>query len=330
LASRADYQFELDGSYSEINGSDANPENLNLSGEWFFKTIDDSQGPLAEAGFLSGESSLSYAFDRTESQFFVFRSPGTDSRRVASRGHDAALRYVFPESGWIISAGGNFTNPPNFPTAENNAVDSDQYGLTLGVGRYLNRFTTLELFARYDESSTKNTLSVECLQFFIADPNCQRIEQKFNFESEAMGISAQFRRVGRIGRAIFSTTARIGYTDIDATNTTTGFEVVGEVSDTGLLPLIPANRTSANSDSWDALLAGSWYPLDQLGFDLNYTFSSFGPQDNHGVGVGFGWFINPTFEVRGNHSWNFSEGGGAIGIANDDTRQWRATLRARF
>ena len=231
---------------------------------------------------------------------------------------------MFPESGWIISLQGDDPDLPNFPTADGvENFGERSYGATLGVGRYLNASTSLELFAGYSEQESGTRQTFDC-DLFGAIPDCDRVEVESENDLEQFSVLGQFRRVGKIGSEIFSSTARIGYLRGRNRFTDSGLVAIG--NDMNPLPFFgdQESRTSFTTDQWNLLLAGSWFPTSELGLDLEYSYNFGDVVDTHNVGAGFGWFVVPNLEVRGSYNITFFE--------NDfsDIRQWRATLRARF
>ena len=57
------YQFEVQGQSEYIDASDANDKDFTggLQGTFYFKDVDSSKGPLAEAAFLNQASNVSLA-----------------------------------------------------------------------------------------------------------------------------------------------------------------------------------------------------------------------------------------------------------------------------
>jgi len=331
----ADFRVELDGNYGEVRGLASNPEDLNLSAEVFLNPVQDAKGPRAEAAFLSRASSLRYTFNRNETSLLTGIGTvidGTidgvfDSNQIVNRNHNLAARYVFADSGWIVSLSGNVLDPEDFSLQESTDTDTQSYGLQAGFGRYLNETTTVEVFVGYSEFNGDSTSLFDCLSFFVFDANCENVEIDTEFDSETFSVNGQFRRVGRIGSAVFATTVGVGYANFDVTNRAPELSIIGDVDGdlaAALLPTFDGTVTSDSSDSFNALLAGTWFPLSELGIDLNYSYNSAGPIDGHTVGTGLGWFVTPNIELRGSYGVTFFEGG------FDESREWRATLRARF
>ena len=62
------YQFEVQGQSEYIDASDANDKDFTggLQGTFYFKDVDSSKGPLAEAAFLNQASNLSVAYNYAE------------------------------------------------------------------------------------------------------------------------------------------------------------------------------------------------------------------------------------------------------------------------
>ncbi|HJE75176.1 MAG TPA: putative porin, partial [Acinetobacter johnsonii] len=62
------YQFEVQGQSEYIDASDANDKDFTggLQGTFYFKDVDSSKGPLAEAAFLNQASNVSVAYNYAE------------------------------------------------------------------------------------------------------------------------------------------------------------------------------------------------------------------------------------------------------------------------
>ena len=333
---RADYRVELDVNYGEVRGLPTDPESANVGVEVFLAPVQDSKGPRAEAAFLSRASSLRYTYNRSESATPVFGIPGVvvNETRLTDNNHTLAARYVFPDNGWIVSLAGNVLDPDDVSVAGSFDTDTESYGIVAGVGRYLNDTTTVEVFAGYNEFNGDTTTFLDCLAFGVVDANCENLGVSNDFDTEAFTISGLFRRVGRIGNAVFSTSVGLGYTNFDLTNRGPEVSIIGAVDPTAvdpLLPLFESVTTSDSNDSFNALLAGTWYPISDLGIDLNYTFESAGAADGHTIGTAVGWFVTPSIELRGSYEVTFFNGSAfGVGGGSDESRVWRATLRARF
>ncbi len=325
--SRAEFRVEFDANYGEVAGTRTSPENLNLSAAVFFQPVDESKGPLAEAEFLSRASSLRYGFSRSEEAASAL-NPGTqtsDPGRLVSKNHSARLRYVFPESGWIVSLQGEKPDLPNVAGSGGfEPRDERGFRAALGVGRYLNASTSLELVGGYGEQEFGALAVIDCPLALVFSPGCERLEFELDSELETYSISGQFRRVGKIGESVFATTVRAGYVDSKSITTSSGPIIVGDTAVSTVFPDSEETRTSVSQDGWNLLLAGTWFPTSQVGIDLDYSLSSFGSTDAHTVGTGVGWFVSPRVELRGSYAVTFFDTDQA------DTRQWRATVRARF
>jgi|GEM_PF-3947641 len=343
-AALADYRVELDVNYGEVRGLPTDPESANVGVAVFLAPVQDSKGPRAEAEFLSRASSLRYTYNRSESATPAFGIPGVavTEPRLTDNNHSLAARYVFPDNGWanglangwIVSLAGNVLDADDVSVAGSFDTDTQSYGVTAGVGRYLDDTTTVEVFLGYNEFNGDTTTLLDCLAFGVVDPNCENLGVGNDFDTESFSISALFRRVGRIGTAVFSTSASLGYTNFDLTNRGPAISVIGDVDPTAvdtLLPLFESVTTSDSNDSFSAQLAGTWYPISDLGVDLNYTFESAGPADGHTIGTAVGWFVTPSIELRGSYEVTFFDGSAfGVGGSSDESRVWRATLRARF
>ena len=332
----AEYRAELDVNYGQTQGLSNDPEDLNFTAAVFLEPVDDSRGPRAEAEFLTRASSLRYTFNLTEFATPAFGVPGVavGESRLTNTNHSLTARYVFPDTGWIATLQGSVQNPDDVSVAGSFDTDTTAYGVLAGVGYYLDDSTTVELFAGYSEFNGDTTNLLDCATFGIVDPNCENIGVDTDFDTETFTVSALLRRVGKIGNAVFSTTVGVGYANFDLTNSGPEASIIGDVDPTLTdtpLPGFESVTTSDSDDSINVLLAGTWYPINDLGVDLNYAFESAGPVDGHTIGTAVGWFVTPSIELRGSYEVTFFNGSSDGVIDGSDTsRVWRATLRARF
>jgi len=334
-AAAADYRAELDINYGEVQGLPNDPESLNITVAAFLAPVNDSKGPRAEAEFLSRASLLRYSYNRNEFAAPSFGIPGVvvSESRLTDNNHSLAARYVFPDNGWIVSLRGNILDADDVTVAGSFSTNTDAYGVVAGVGRYLDDTTTVEVFLGYNEFNGNTTTLGDCLAFGIVDPNCENLGFGNDFDTETLSISALFRRVGRIGTAVFGTTVGIGYSNFDLTNSGPDLAIIGDVDPALLDPLLPAFEsvtTSDSNDSFNVLLAGTWYPNNDLGIDLNYTYEGAGAVDGHTIGTAVGYFLTPSIELRGSYEVTFFDGSSFNPTGSDESRVWRATLRARF
>ncbi len=332
----AEYRVELDLNYGEVRGLPTDPESANASVTVFLAPVPDARGPRVEAAFLARASSLQYSYNRSESAAPNFGIPGVvvSESRLTDNSHSLTARYVFPDTGWIVSLQGNVLDSDDVSVAGSFDTDTESYGVIAGVGRYLNDTTTVEVFAGYTEFNGDTTTLLDCMAFGVFDPNCENLGIGNDFDTDAFSISALFRRVGRIGNAVFSTSAGVGYTNFDVNNSGTEVSIIGDVDPTLVDPLVSVFESVATSDSTDSFnvqLAGTWFPFSDLGVDLNYTFEGAGLADGHTIGTAVGWFVTPSIELRGSYEVTFFDGS-TFGLpgGSDESRVWRATLRARF
>ncbi len=319
----ADFRVELDGSYSEIREGEGSPDEVDVAATVYLQPVKDTTGPLGEAAFLARASSLQYSYSRDKfDSADVPRGPAGEAlfdRTPTS--HGLSARYVVPDSGWIFSLAG--ARPETFDT---DTVDIDGWSTSIGVGRYLSATTSIELFVGYSTSDSDFRSSQPCGDF-LASLGCAELAFDSDGDIDTTSVSALYRRVGKIGRHTFATSAGIGYAAIDIDTASDGPLVIGETGELvdGLGIDSSSFRSSASiDDNWNAFVAGTWFVTREIGIDAGLDFETSDGEQDYSFNVGVGWFVTPNVELRGNYSV------GWVSQFDQGPRQWRATLRTRF
>ncbi len=121
------YQFEVQGQ-SEFIDNTANEQNYTgaVQGSYYFKNVDASKGPLAEAAFLNQASNVSLAYNYGE-----YDEAGLD---IVSHTYGAKAEAYVPTSIVPVYASASYSHTIN--DSKNNAATDDQgdrYALELGA-----------------------------------------------------------------------------------------------------------------------------------------------------------------------------------------------------
>ncbi len=106
----ADYQSEISASYANSDSERRDDSDYGVSGTYYFKPVDSSQGPLAEAAFLQRASGISLTYTRSESDYAFSQLDGSVARGSADRDtYSARLDFYVPNSifyaGLMVSHG---------------------------------------------------------------------------------------------------------------------------------------------------------------------------------------------------------------------------------
>lgn len=153
-------ELSFGGGYLEVSDSSAEADTdfLSLSGTFYTAPVKTSEGPLAEAGFLSKISSVSLAY------------VGGDSSDLDldTTSWSADWRWVTSENNFI------FNLQYNYSEADSNGIDSDSDQLSVGLGLYLNDTSTLMFRAsstEADDTDVSDDMGIEYQTLLGAERN---------------------------------------------------------------------------------------------------------------------------------------------------------------
>lgn len=132
------YQFELAGTYNNIDIEGIDTDTYGLIGAFYFNRVDDSVGPIAEAAFLNKASSLNLGYATSKTDVGPFNIDG-DAWQFGGRG-------VFGEQGILQ---GSYTK------ADVEGFNTDTFNI--GGGAYLDDHSTLLVSYRFVEDEFDNT-----------------------------------------------------------------------------------------------------------------------------------------------------------------------------
>jgi len=122
------YQFEVQGQSEYIDASDANDKDFTggLQGTFYFKDVDSSKGPLAEAAFLNQASNVSLAYNYAEL--------GTDGTDFIAHNYGAKAEAYIPTKFVPAYASASYSHThfdgKNSETPDGNG---DRYALEVGA-----------------------------------------------------------------------------------------------------------------------------------------------------------------------------------------------------
>lgn len=122
------YQFEVQGQSEYIDASAANDKDFtgSVQGTYYFKDVDSSKGPLAEAAFLNQASNVSLAYNYAEL--------GSNGFDVTAHNYGAKAEAYVPTKFVPVYASASYSHTI-LDSKNNNASDDqgDRYALELGA-----------------------------------------------------------------------------------------------------------------------------------------------------------------------------------------------------
>ncbi|AUX85939.1 porin Omp33-36 [Acinetobacter tandoii] len=122
------YQFEVQGQSEYIDASAANDKDFTggVQGTYYFKDVDSSKGPLAEAAFLNQASNVSLAYNYAEL--------GSNGFDVTAHNYGAKAEAYVPTKFVPVYASASYSHTI-LDSKNNNASDDqgDRYALELGA-----------------------------------------------------------------------------------------------------------------------------------------------------------------------------------------------------
>ena len=190
------YQFEVQGQSEYIDASAANDKDFTggVQGTYYFKDVDSSKGPLAEAAFLNQASNVSLAYNYAEL--------GSNGLDVTAHNYGAKAEAYVPTKFVPVYTSASYSHTI-LDSKNNNASDDqgDRYALEVGALAAPNFLVTVGYTNVADQ--------------FALDA--------FNVMSK--GVVSAVGETATIGEDQDAITARTKYVgNIDGTNMAVGFE----------------------------------------------------------------------------------------------------------
>ena len=337
----AGYRLEAAAAFADGDGGDTETELLDLAVTWYFDQVEPGDFPLAEAGFMSRQSSASYQYLDEESEvslrplFGVINpitpSPGltgsplvppggggltnrpipppTITLETDTESHVANIRYVRP-SGWVFGLRGSILDGDGFGNAD---LEGDNVGIS--VGRYVAPTTTLDMFAERESLESKSSVRVTCGTLFV----CTDLVSRSATDNEADSIGVRVRHVGRLADRHFALSGFVRHTDIDIDF----FSRVTLAGDPFVQPE-PFRRSQSVSSVWQAGVASTWYFNRRLGVSAEIIRLDRDDDQDMTYSVSTSWFVTSRIELQFRYTWTHLEG------PRDDVDQWRFAVGGRI
>ena len=279
------YQFEVKGQYGESidepRGYEA--EQTQASFVWWLDDVSTKDGPLAEAGFLSKSSSLSFSFGRAETEFDVsgmllpFFGPSIDSQTDRS---EARFAWIH-RSGWLVAAHAARSEMEQEASLFGD-MDGDEYGLTIGY--YLTDATTVEASYSLAESDGGSIRPRNPCPLLV-DP-CSLLQgnrTKVEVDTAALVL----KHVASLLNQDFAVSLGYARAELDST-----IRSAITTLDPFRVPRSIVVRTSQSAESNVLNVGATWYPTKHLGFELGYARQDAdGSSDTDSYRLGTNWFV---------------------------------------
>ena len=278
------YQAEVQGTvgYYDAELNDGN-YNVGAQGTYYFKDIDTSKGPLAEAAFLNQASSISAGYN--------FGQLTADINSITVGGNTAAVNEEFDVEQHSYGVKGETYIPtsvvPVYASASYNHSKTDAK----------NGFTTLR---QDDDSGDRYALELGALvapNFLVAVGYTSATEKDsldtFNILNNGlMSASMEARSIEKDNDAITARTKYVG--PIDGTNMSIGFE---------------AGLVSGEETMYQ--LKSDLYVTPKLGLGLSYTDGSYKSYTvpTSAVGVNASYFVTPAVSLGASYVYANGEYG---------------------
>ena len=253
------YQFELQGQ-SEYIDNTVNDKNFTgaVQGTYYYKNVDSSKGPLAEAAFLNQASNVSIAYNYGE-----YDQDGT--KELISHTYGVKGEAYIPTNVVPVYASASYNHTHTDGKSGNPDDNGDRYAVEVGAVVIPNFLMAVGY------TSVANQYSLSVANQYSLDA--------FNIMNN--GVVKAAAESDTIGQDQDAITARVKYVGaIDDTNMAIGFE-------SGLV----------YGDATAYQLKTDLYVTPKLSMGVSYAESSFAETPDSAWGVNVNYFITPAVAV---------------------------------
>lgn len=306
----AEFSWQIGGEVGQSDvGTTSDSDTATLAATYYFRPVDDSNGPYALAAFLSRTSHLGARYGEDKMTTVVpvatiplLTPPPDPWTTIVSRAADRALsgRHVWRNTGWYAGAAlaeREMDQPSAVATAR--TVGDDLLHRSLELGKYLGPATTIQL--SLDSARTK--VSSELGFYCAVGCSYSSIGQyTATLESEVEGIGVSALHVGRLGRMRYSLSGGITSSRAEATIEITQNAPLFPTTPTrpsgvGLQPaggvavssLFAAPSSADRRERW--ALGGELFPTPTIGVRLGYARSDGDAPRIESYELGATWFF---------------------------------------
>ena len=295
-----------------------------LTATYFFRPVDDADGPYALAPFLERSSSLgaSYSEDKTTTVVpgftytipFLPPPPPIPPVTVVNRGASRSLsgRHVWQTTGWYAGASlaEAATAKPALPPTSFSVLGDDLTTGSLELGKYVGPSTAVELSLEAAETSLTSEIPLFCTSVFCSINPPALLTTTLETDLESIEVSAL--HVGRLGRLRYSLAGGVTTSDLSAT--------IDAVSTPLTLPTFPTAPTQPSPIAIAGFvavggyiglassavrerneryaLAGELFPTQGLGIRLGYARWDGDEPLDESYELGVTWFFRPSIGAQ--------------------------------
>ena len=322
-----EFSWQISGSVRESDlGRSVEAQSGTLAATYFFRPVDDADGPYALAPFLDRSSSLgaSYNEDKTTTVVPVFTytipflppPPPSPPATIVNRGTSRSLwgRHVWRTTGWYAGASlaeTEATNPPLLSTSF--SVLGDDLTTALARARQvrgpLDRGRALAR-SRGNHADERHTAAMRLRALLAHRVGADHDQVETNLEN----IEVSALHVGRLGSLRYSLaggitcqrTHRHDRRRCNAADAADGADVSADapVDDSGRLSLWSApiatgwRRPRARERNERYALAGELFPTQGLGIRLGYARWDGDEPLGESFELGATWFFKPSIGAQ--------------------------------
>ena len=309
------YAWQLDGGVHRADtAGSAEIDTTFVTATGYFPPIDDSDGPLALAPFLSRSSRVSATVAGIEEDYLVTASGPIGGQPIVSTGgndsrmYSASGRYVWRNSGWY-AGGGLRSFSIDHPVSGSLDIDNDRDGYALSAGKYLAPSTALEL----EFGSTTSETSILAP---LCTPQAPCLFPLFlgttKIESENLGLSVL--HAGEVGAMSYAVSGEFSTSDTTIRLTPApaalptgpfspnpGIPVYAspnaDIGQYGPVAVLEASEVSP-PDVDNYQIAGELFPTSRLGVKLGIAMSDAGNVDLERTELSVTWFFKRAIAVE--------------------------------
>jgi len=323
-----EFSWQISGGVRESDlGQSVEAESGTLAATYFFRPVDDADGPYALAPFLERSSNLgaSYSEDKTTTVVpgftyaipFLPPQPPTPPVTNVTRGAARSLsgRHVWRATGWYAGASLAETDvAAPAPLSTSFSVLGDELNsASLEFGKYVGPSTAVELSLDAAKTSLTSEIPLLCTSLLCSILAPAQITTTLETDLENVEVSAF--HVGRLGRLRYSLAGGITTSEVTATldvavtpltlptvPTVPAFLPVRPVPIAGGVALGSGSTTSERSERSERTeryaLAGELFPTQRLGIRLGYARWDGDEPLGETYELDATWFFKPSIGAR--------------------------------
>ncbi len=342
--------YQLEGQLGYADGDSDNFDTSTWAAglQWYFNPVDDSNAPLAEAGFLSRTSSISYGYSDLNLNTSGFPGGaligGVPSGNVFALGITEAVasdqdrsidglqyRYVHPSTGWYGALATTRVRGTTkgarlaLVNAEINFSGDRTAGheFIFEAGRYFGKNWTLGLTAgRGKERTTNRTVTVIDIPGFL-QPLTATLDSRGTAEIKSWQYGISGRYVGQVAGYGFAVAGLLQHIDAKA-RASVGLEQSVSVGRGDPVNLFTDTVRDSLPDVYRGGVSGTWYFTPAMGAGLGYELTDRDGRRDQRYLISAHWFVQSGLQIRIDWETRHLEG------PQPDFQQFSLGLTGRF